>query len=44
LAYNFPNIGEYISRYKITNGLRDIEIANVLTAADNSKTRGHSIK
>jgi len=29
---------------KILNGLLDTEIANVLTAAENSKTRGHSMK
>ena len=30
--------------YKIMNGLLDTEIAHVLTVADNSKTRGHSMK
>jgi len=30
--------------YEILNGLLDIEIANVLTVAENFKTRGHSMK
>jgi len=30
--------------YEIMNGLLDTEIAHVLTVADNSKTRGHSMK
>jgi len=30
--------------YKIMSGLFDTEIAHVVTVADNSKTRGHSMK
>ena len=37
-------ISDLVLCYKILNGLLDTEIANVLTVAENSKTRVHSIK
>jgi len=37
-------ISDLVLCCKILNGLLDTEIADVLTAAENSKTRGHSMK
>jgi len=37
-------ISDLVLCYEILNGLLDTEIANVLTVAENSKTRSHSMK
>jgi len=37
-------ISDLVLYYKILNGLLDTEIANVLTVAENSKKRCHSMK